>query len=546
MSHKICYLFISPVQMHKKFFNILTTFKPHIASLGFALFLAINASGVWGGVFPFIPIKFQTPEILLLFFLAQSLVFTGAYFASALGVYYFPQATKRFMVILSCGPYLCGWFCLIAAMYLPSYAMFLVLLGGALIGIGAAGFYMMWQRLFAGFEPEYGTSNLMLGFIYGAIFYFALYLIPQALTIFLIPLIFVPLFALAIILESRKLPLDQPMFEDIPKKHSKIYKQTAIDYWRSTLCIASLAFCAGIMRAFAIKYPSIGTLVNFLSMGSLFVVGVGLLLVWQFKDLRLSIHSMYRIAFPFVITSFVLLPFLGNAYEQWQAAILYAIYSASIIFMMLTCAQASRDKGINPVFIYGLFGGVVYGFHDLGFLIGTFAETWSIGVLDAKVIIALCALYLLGLIFFIGQGGFSHALGKKSSENIELLMSNNARERLKESKKARRTRNTTRAQNLQGAENSMFAHTGTEDTKFQDRLSKQIFIVQQNFALSTRETEIMELIVRGNTVSRIAEVLVVSENTVRTHAKRIYAKVDVHSKQELRDVVDSVSLQELD
>lgn len=55
----------------------------------------------------------------------------------------------------------------------------------------------------------------------------------------------------------------------------------------------------------------------------------------------------------------------------------------------------------------------------------------------------------------------------------------------------------------------------------------------------------MELIARGDTVVRIAEQLEVSENTVRTHAKRIYAKLDIHSKQELSDLVRSFRPMEL-
>ena len=38
---------------------------------------------------------------------------------------------------------------------------------------------------------------------------------------------------------------------------------------------------------------------------------------------------------------------------------------------------------------------------------------------------------------------------------------------------------------------------------------------------------------------RIAEELVISENTVRMHSKRIYAKLDIHKKQDLIDLVDS-------
>ena len=85
-----------------------------------------------------------------------------------------------------------------------------------------------------------------------------------------------------------------------------------------------------------------------------------------------------------------------------------------------------------------------------------------------------------------------------------------------------------------------------DEPSYQDRLSKQIALVQRYYRLSARETEVMELIARGNTVARIAEMLVVSENTIRTHSKRIYAKLDVHKRQELRDLIDSLDPRELD
>ena len=47
---------------------------------------------------------------------------------------------------------------------------------------------------------------------------------------------------------------------------------------------------------------------------------------------------------------------------------------------------------------------------------------------------------------------------------------------------------------------------------------------------------------RGYTVARTAEELIVSENTIRTHSKRIYAKLDVHKKQELIDMLKAVEL----
>ena len=74
---------------------------------------------------------------------------------------------------------------------------------------------------------------------------------------------------------------------------------------------------------------------------------------------------------------------------------------------------------------------------------------------------------------------------------------------------------------------------------YQDRLSKQVELMRLDYRLSAREAEVAEMLARGQTVARIAEALFVSENTVRTHSKRIYAKLDVHKKQQLRDLVES-------
>ena len=225
-----------------RFSDIARTFKPNVAALGYALFLAINAAGVWGGVFPFLPMSFQTPEITFWFFLAQSLVFSLCYFASAVGVYYFPGPTRKFIVMLASAPYLLGWCCLIGAIYVHDAALPLVVAGGALLGLGSAGFYMLWQRLFASLDADRGNHDLILGTAYGALLYFALYAIPQAVTAFLIPLVFMPLFALAITLKSREIDLRQPMFDDIPRDHPQVYRRVLRDYWRPALCIGAMAF----------------------------------------------------------------------------------------------------------------------------------------------------------------------------------------------------------------------------------------------------------------------------------------------------------------
>ncbi|RNL48952.1 LuxR family transcriptional regulator [Paraeggerthella hongkongensis] len=536
------------------FKNIVHILKPNVTSLGYGLFIAINAAGVWGGVFPFLPMEFQTQEIVFWFFLAQSLVFSFSYFASALGVYFFPAPTRTFIVRLATAPYLLGWCCLIAAIYLDSYKLSLVVAGGALLGLGSAGFYMLWQRLFASQDSDSGNRDLILGTAWGALLYFSLYLIPQAVTAFLIPLVFLPLFGLTIALKSRRIDRDQAMFQDVPRDHPRVYKRVIEDYWRSALCVGALGFCTGIMRALAIGEPSVGSLVNVLSMGGSLTTAVVLLALWQFKNLRVNVVGAYRIFFPFVITSFLLLPFFPVEYQRWLAAVLYAVYSVAIMLMMIQCAQASRDRGINPVFIYGFFAGIVYVLHDVGFAGGVFAERIMVIGITPIAVVALVAVYLLGLMYFVGQGGFKRILRHaekgaqhEAAASIELVALRPRGEKARPIDEAESAKKAAKdpAETPATSKKRQSTRTKPAETRadiapvYQDRISKQAALLQQHYRLSAREAEVMELIARGNTVARIAEELVVSENTIRTHSKRIYTKLAIHKKQELLDLIEA-------
>ena len=55
--------------------------------------------------------------------------------------------------------------------------------------------------------------------------------------------------------------------------------------------------------------------------------------------------------------------------------------------------------------------------------------------------------------------------------------------------------------------------------------------------LSPREADVFALMARGRSLPYIAETLVLSENTIRSHTRRIYNKLGVHSKQEMLDLL---------
>lgn len=63
----------------------------------------------------------------------------------------------------------------------------------------------------------------------------------------------------------------------------------------------------------------------------------------------------------------------------------------------------------------------------------------------------------------------------------------------------------------------------------------------QAHGLTKRETEMLHLLSQGRDAAYIGEAMFLSRNTVKSYSKSIYAKLDVHSKQELIDLVNDAA-----
>ena len=73
---------------------------------------------------------------------------------------------------------------------------------------------------------------------------------------------------------------------------------------------------------------------------------------------------------------------------------------------------------------------------------------------------------------------------------------------------------------MPGASNPTSTRTGSTSPELYEQLTQ-------------REVEVLRLMADGLSSPQIAETLIVGVSTVRTHIKRIYAKLDVHSRHEV-------------
>lgn len=61
------------------------------------------------------------------------------------------------------------------------------------------------------------------------------------------------------------------------------------------------------------------------------------------------------------------------------------------------------------------------------------------------------------------------------------------------------------------------------------------------FALTHREEEVMKLLIEGKTGTDVQGVLCISKGTVKNHITHIYKKLDIHTRQELKELFESHS-----
>lgn len=507
--------------------KVVSAIKPSTTSLAYALFLATNATVIWGGTFPFLPLEFQTKHMTVSFFTAQalafSLVFVGCLWALVARTHTTPA--RALTAVVPALPYALGWMLLIAAMYLPQQSSALWTGAGALVGASTAGFLMAWTRAFCSMARNDSARISTQGLLYAPLLYLALELVPTAITAYLTPTVFMPLFTLKLVLETRDRDFSAPMFSAPPRHNPAPYRQAAQDYWRMGFCIATFGFACGSMRSLTITNAAIGSAVNAMSMAGAFLSALVLLYLWNFRSMRFNVASFYRLLYPWVMLGFFLLPLMEAAFPSYTiafAGMLYAIYTAAFALILVQVGQASRTRGINPMFLFSALGGIVYLAHDVGFLTGQFAEALTLPGSTPLTSLALVALFACSLIFYVGQGGWKQALSPNmvQAEHIELILSPQAPQPRK-----RESSGNAQGQQLQAT----------------DRVSLQCKAAALHYGLSAREAEVMELMVKGLTVKRIAEELLVTENTVRTHSKRLYVKLDVHKKSQLREVVDGFS-----
>ena len=297
------------------------------------------------------------------------------------------------------------------------------------------------------------------------------------------------------------------------------------------LLCASVAAFAGVFTRSAAFGTGDRDAINLLECLCVLIVAVILVVVWFLIDksrrdflAHRIVTLAYRASLPVIATAVLLLCIFGSVLGLFVAGLTSGIILIISVFIMLTAyAQTSKDR-LWPPCLFGLLSALIYFIQAVATPIAFVVS--SPGSMNNTIffVIAVVVIYALSL------------------PNLITMM----RTRRKSSRESSGANSEAFANASTAFSNSPLLTTDASDSANEESLKPSATLTLEQrcvqlgkaAGLTAREIEIMEYVARGRDVPSIAKSLVISENTIRSHMKHFYQKLDIHSKQELIDLME--------
>lgn len=333
-----------------------------------------------------------------------------------------------------------------------------------------------------------------------------------------------------LLVQARQLDLTSPMASSSFSANRVSYVHGLASFWRSVLYCGTFAFLGGVVRFLAVDTTAM-TFINYSSALAGLFAPIVLMALWRFRTVRYNIDGVFRLAFPLIVVALGILPFAAGIPFVILAALLYMTYSFLSLSVQALSIQISHDYGIDPVFCLSFQTLVCVVAQGVGYLLGACAPAGESFGVSPYAVIALGSVCFLALALYVTRA--LHPPQSEKSRPVEFLSLASGRVDC-------------------GTQSTPFAEIEEEDDgaasvseetivrpRYEDKTALRCDLIGRKYALSQREIEVMLLFARGNTISSIAGELFISDNTVKTHMRRLYAKLGIHKKQELFALINS-------
>ncbi|WP_143412166.1 helix-turn-helix transcriptional regulator [Arabiibacter massiliensis] len=224
---------------------------------------------------------------------------------------------------------------------------------------------------------------------------------------------------------------------------------------------------------------------------------------------RQHLNFMFRTLLPLIAVALVAVHFVADAtpFTTFALLLCYLLFEGA---MWVSYADITQRFRLTAFVVFGFGRGAL----ALGALLGIAASA-AIPQLDPAVDPASTLVVVLACVV----GGFG-AL-PRGSEIRALVVGE-----------------SDNPAGEQDASRERAAEEASPEKARAGRFKRKCELVANRYLLSKKETEVLFLLAKGRNAAYIQEQLYISEGTARTHMRHIYKKMDIHTQQELIDLVE--------
>ncbi len=409
-------------------------------------------------------------------------------------------------------PFVCGTististFALLAANSTTPVGITAFIVASMGTGIGSALLLLLWGEYFSRKDTPTATINSALGVVVAIFLYVVLvYYLPPTISCVLVGLL--PMLE-ALILRG---VLPARASSEVPSL-GRLRVRTSSFALRIGVSTFIFGVALGVLRNISLSSTFTNTAngsQGILLAAAVFAAPILICIILVLN--RYEFGFLYRPLVVLIAMSLLLIPFFGSNNPPIVSLVILVGYVCFEVMMWVVFSEISFSFRLSSILVYGVGRASL----TLGTLLcalllppllaraSTFAAIGETGA----ALIAMCAMVL------------GYCLLPREKDIGEMVISD-------------------------GAEESP-TYVGKEiPPEWQKRrFALKCQTVADQYLLSKREAEVLYLLAKGRNASYIKDELFISEGTAKTHIWRIYRKLDVHTQQDLIDLVDRVTNQ---
>ncbi len=473
-----------------------------LVSVGYACFLAMNSFSLWD--FALLPQQTLGEQASSYWRTALSLVNAFAFLAFAVWSLLRPKTFSKAVFPTAAG-FMAATLLLVGLFHLTGSVGFAAC-AGACMGVATTACFFCWVGVYASEGVDLAQVEIVAGSVLSAI-PFAIFLTLDRSAI-AATLMVLAVLTLAFLYQYRRTSPMRGIWPDAAETKACVPAVIG-GTWRVCLCcvvmgiMASVAVVLGSSMFAGLDFVKHSLMVH----SQNFVAAIVVSVMWFAFRRKPDMTRTFMVLFPVLATAFLAFLIVPSA----RAAVPYLGAVAFVICSMVVFIESivlSKERGWNLGFVYGLCAGVLYVSNALASLVMGKIGGSALGETSMMAAVVVLLYGFSIALYFITRR--PEAAAASAWENVQTSAATVADE--------------------------AFAATPEEASPV-DPIDATARAVGEQAGLTERQIEVLALLARGYTIPAAASALYLSENTVRTHSKRIYAALGIHSKQELIELV---------